>query len=239
MKMKKIVYIYSVVGMCILHDAYAQQDSVVATTNSWGVNRYRNEVATNLLPIVGLGSADVFLRRHHSRKIKNFQSVREAYRIRVATGIGKENYPINFSSSTRIRDRLYTIRKQSTGWSLSLQIGYEKQKIVGKFQLFYGIDLVGMYHLNKEETIDVVGYSRSKETISRVGCSPFIGFKYFIHSRVAVSVETALSIAYFSVQEYRESQGGSQDPVEPFEYNYSGWIVDFLPINYLNIGFYF
>ncbi|WP_259016667.1 hypothetical protein [Emticicia fluvialis] len=85
-------------------------------------------------------------------------------------------------------------------------LGYEWQKIKGRFVFFYGADMswraeISNFHDNKakrkdENGIDVTGTLRDKTIKNAVTLSPFMGAKYYLNHRFSISLESQLRFLY-------------------------------------------
>jgi hypothetical protein len=165
------------------------------------------EVATNVYPwifreiggVVQPGNPSIFLRKNIT-KLKGLNEVYRAYRFRISLNS-------TFRSLDTLSNYIYATR--GTVLRPSIEVGYEYQQQMGKFQLFYGSDIVAEYYLSKAEIPapnnrnNVVEVHYTKTQGYNVGVAPFIGIKYFIHSHFAVSLESNF-LVYFSSYDLSE-----------------------------------
>jgi hypothetical protein len=196
---------YLLIIFCSLFTLYAQaQDSIKTVqkitkqfTKEAEPERMTWEVATDVYPWIfgGGGSRNSIFVRKNVTKVKGLNEVYRAYRFKVSLST-------NFTSVDTLSYLLYADRGKLL--SPSLSIGYEYQEQMGKWQLFYGSDFLINYYTSEIEN----GYPNfnnsnnfavryAKNQGYKVGFSPFIGIKYFIYYRFAISLESSF-LAYFS-----------------------------------------
>jgi hypothetical protein len=99
----------------------------------------------------------------------------------------------------------YSYSKNPNYFSILAETGYEIQKQMRRFQLFYGAD-AGLSYVSSSN--DIFVYDRNNSNTSTafikrgelnnnsfsVALSPLVGMKYFIHSRISVSAEARFSL---------------------------------------------
>ncbi|GAB3521329.1 hypothetical protein GCM10027442_45610 [Emticicia fontis] len=85
-------------------------------------------------------------------------------------------------------------------------LGYEWQKIRGRFVFFYGADIGWRAEINKfrddnakktdENGIDITGKLSNKYIQNAVMLSPLMGAKYYLNHRFAISLESQIRLLY-------------------------------------------
>ncbi|UTA66583.1 hypothetical protein [Emticicia sp. 21SJ11W-3] len=165
------------------------------------VKRHKWEININLIPLFKLQSPDNWA---------------YPYLIKLNT-INKGNKP----GAVRFMATPYYLRENESfyGGNANLYLnpvrsyfrptvvlGYEWQKIKGRFVFFYGADMswraeINNFHDNKakkkdENGIDVTGTLRTKTVKNAVTLSPFMGAKYYLNHRFSISLESQLRLLY-------------------------------------------
>jgi hypothetical protein len=186
------------------------------------------EIATNPIPLFNasivepyLSVPSILLRVHKENKSQEIV-LKSAFRLRLglyansrkADSLGILN--INPSTSISVAP--------STNFLYLLQIGKEWQKQVGRFQLLYGIDLVHQLEYRKD---DLIYTQIGSSTINRLAINPFVGVKFFIDARFAVSMESAWSFFY--------TKGKRQQK----QLSYSDFATNIFPLYAFNFSYYF
>jgi hypothetical protein len=146
--------------------------------------RYRWDIGSDLLWLVNKNSVlpSAFVRLNTERN-----GNLSAFRFRVGGDYTEHLHTYDTLQSTLTK----------TDLTLFLSLGKEWQEQFNQFQLFYGVDL--FYHI----VYKVLEFSQNKkgffprDRATSIGLSPFLGFRYFLHSRFSISTEAHLSIFYY------------------------------------------
>ena len=135
----------------------------------------------------------------------------------------------------------YYFPKSNNSFSIGAGIGYEWQRQLGRFQLFYGYDVFARYN-----TISDSGTIRNGRTVPdatsntyhsfSAGVSPLAGIKYFVSSQFSISFESAYSIGY-----YRSSSSFTGPVYGVFgrSYQEQGISYGLTPVSAINATFHF
>jgi hypothetical protein len=124
-------------------------------------------------------------------------------------------------------------------FSILAESGYEIQKQLKRFQLFYGAD-AGISYLKSSSDVYLYNRSnpdvfveRSKNQTSNYSLvlSPLLGVKYFIHSRVSVSGEAKFNLGLYVDK--------SKDGYFGITSNTAGLNIWTDPLYALNLNYYF
>ena len=173
----------------------------------------RNEVSFDFANIFRGELKPTFTYRYHFPK--------SAFRLKVSptldVQIGKHDKNTTGTTSTITKEST-----QNTSYGLTLALGYEKNEKIGKVWVYYGADLLykdnwSLAFINsKKDDFDstgtISGNSKSESEINtrttRFGPAGIVGVRFFLHPRVAVSVETGLALFYRSYIQTRTCTGG-------------------------------
>lgn len=135
----------------------------------------------------------------------------------------------------------YYFPKSNNSFSIGAGIGYEWQRQMGRFQLFYGYDVFARYSTffdsgtirNGRTAPDAT--STSYHSFS-VGVSPLAGVKYFVSPQFSISFESSYSIGY-----YRSSSSFTGPMYGMFnrDYEEQGISYGLTPLSAINATFHF
>jgi hypothetical protein len=162
------------------------------------------EIGTDIYPLLSTSSGrrtSIFVRKNVT-KLKGLNEVYRAYRFRIGLNSNIHSVDtLNSASNSRIQS-----------FNPFLTLGYEYQQQMGKWQLFYGSDVSFSYFYENYESpryyysnvgnVDLIGVEYRKITSYNLGISPFIGMKYFVHPRFAISLEGSFLISYSSYYKF-------------------------------------
>ncbi len=202
---------YLLIFICSLITLYAQaQDSTKVSqklskqfTKEAEPERMTWEVGTDVYPLLsGYTQWQSIFVRKNITKVKGLSEMYRAYRFRI--GLHSDNNSVDTLNSTTSG-----VRAQS--FNPFLILGYEYQQQMGKWQLFYGSDVrlsysYGNYenpnpYYNSSTSSYLIGVKYNKRTSYNLALLPFVGMKYFIHPRFAISLESNFWISYSSYYE--------------------------------------
>ena len=127
-------------------------------------------------------------------ELSNIQDLGIGYKRVIKNGALRTGASFDVSSS---HDELNLYDRDNTYFSIKPRIGYEFHNNLNRFQLLYGLDLVGLYgHSKTEETHDNP-INNNTHTLESFGASlnPTIGFKFFLNKRISIGTETSIKIA--------------------------------------------
>jgi hypothetical protein len=220
--MKKTVLI----GLCLLFasNAFAQtSDSLLPTC-------LRYEVATDLLWLIDKNNVprtSLFFRY-------NFRNRSQALRFRVGMENKREN------SQRSVDDSITFIYEPARRRSYAVSVGYEWQKPFKEWLLYSGVDLNFRY----ADTLSFVPNKRHwvnyeakySEHSFIYGTSGFIGCKYFVNSKMAISFESCFSINYRKSYAEFERYKPMSIIGDFFE---KTWLFSFKPIQVLQFSYLF
>lgn len=156
------------------------------------VNRHKWEVNINLLPVFKLSTPDW----SHSYLIKrNLGNGDKLSAIRFTASPHLIARDQNFSPST------FTANNPKTSYfNPSAVLGYEWQKVKGRFGYFYGIDFGWKAEFRKyrdnnvskinEDGSTVHGKVHTVSTQNAVWIAPLLGGKYYLNHRFGISLES-------------------------------------------------
>ncbi|MDO1451705.1 hypothetical protein Q0590_35860 [Rhodocytophaga aerolata] len=159
--------------------------------NSREVERYTWDIGTDLLFLINKNVVPPSLFVRWNREKDNKLS---AYRFRLGADFAQHLNPNKIDTSWAGSSF------KKTAFTLFSSVGKEWQKQFNQFQLFYGADVFLQYTYEVYEGAILFGkdyYPRNRNLIT--GISPFVGMKFFIHSRISLSAEAHANMAYNSM----------------------------------------
>ncbi|GAB3992388.1 hypothetical protein GCM10028807_25370 [Spirosoma daeguense] len=112
--------------------------------------------------------------------------------------------------------------------SFFVAMGYERQKLVGRFSVLYGIEPFFQYSIVKIKQVSN-GALTLQQTDTKVGLDGFIGGRYYINNHLSATIETHL------VYQYRSTEGESGTVRYSGDYNQ----VFINPIHALYLSYHF
>ncbi len=131
-----------------------------------------------------------------------------------------------------------------SGYHVSFDVGYEKQKKYKRFTHSYGIDLA----IRREATDVTIGlgindnnptYSRSETRRQLYGLSVFTGGKYFMTDRISISLETNFN---FLLEKSKNREGyvhmDNHYIINPSITESSGFYSKLIPISVIYLSYY-
>ncbi|KQS24788.1 hypothetical protein ASG33_23845 [Dyadobacter sp. Leaf189] len=135
---------------------------------------------------------------------------------------------------------------QPRSYDLSFDLGYERQRKSRRFVHYYGVD----FRLKFIKVNSTVGiglndststFTQEKGHTSGIGIAPFIGGKYFITDRIAISLETRCMLSYLRVRSSTQQVNIDNQPVSPKldAANTNGVNFDIHPISAIFISYTF
>jgi hypothetical protein len=127
-------------------------------------------------------------------ELSNIQDLGIGYKRVIKNGALRTGASFDISSS---HNEFNLYDADNSHFSIDPRIGYEFHNNLNRFQLLYGLDLVGLYGYSKmEETSDNPIYNNSRILKSYgVSINPTIGFKFFINKRLSIGTETSIKIS--------------------------------------------
>lgn len=160
--------------------------------NSREIERYSWDIGTDLLFLINKNVVppSVFVRWNREK-----DNQLSAYRFRLGADFAQHLNPNKIDTSWAGNTGF-----KKTAFTLFSSVGKEWQKQFNQFQLCYGADLFLQYSREVYETAILFGedyYPRYRNLTT--GISPFVGMKFFIHSRISLSAEAHMNIAYNSM----------------------------------------
>jgi len=168
------------------------------------VRKNKNHIDIDVKNIFnGLGNATILYKR--SFNIGNLVDVNSIKLVRFSA---RYNGQITFTEDpTRDpNDTTQVAFHPSDVLDIQVGIGYEKQKMKGRFVHYYGVDLTLNYLKNDDDfsngTIGGITINSTRTTdrlieVMRTGLNPFFGVKFYFTPRISLGIETGLSILYF------------------------------------------
>jgi hypothetical protein len=214
-------------------------------------NVHRKEIGLDFkfldrnLNLNSIGSNLIF-KKHFGEK--RFISLNEKKAFRIQFGgygdlpVGDQDTLGRYATFTNVNFR------EGTYLNIRALVGIEWQKQMKRLQLYYGFDTgLEYFESTRSNSISyyfsngvVVGYGLTDESELRVPIYGFIGLKYFLHPRVSVSIESALSIGIgwltFSRSRY-DSAGDLEFVSDEGKRREVNFDTDYL--RYLNVNFHF
>jgi len=194
------------------------------------IKRMKWEVGTDLLWIFKKGKDDIptfFLRKNTMKRKERFGLRKVAYRITAKIYFDQSRSDYNIISESF---KLFTIA----------YLGYEwQEQVAARWQLFYGVDAGPFFYayihsynsINEEHVEDTKRYGFE--------LSPFVGLKFFIHSRVSISLENSISGSfYWDVIESNRKYIGSIIEEKNSKNRFFSSNLGFNPISRFNFSFY-
>jgi hypothetical protein len=138
---------------------------------------------------------------------EKYTSRKYAYRFGLRLN-GAVTFTNNFDTTlaANLNQYEHLIYRNQNYFSILAETGYEVQKQLRRFQLFYGADMGFSYNFS---SYDIYLYNRNNPTaytkkseVRRnyysLAISPLVGIKYFIHSRISISGEARFSLGFYS-----------------------------------------
>jgi hypothetical protein len=107
--------------------------------------------------------------------------------IRKAENMYLLNYKFHFKNyaiRSGLNLKYQTLRDGEK--SIDYRLGFEWKRKIKKWEVFYGVDL----SLSRKQ------YNYQKNTITKYGINPLIGFRYYFSPRFTISTEPKLNIVY-------------------------------------------
>jgi len=194
------------------------------------IKRYEWEVMTNPMYVFyPLSNSSIppptIMLRKHTEKIKKKALVKSAYRMRIS--FAAQRFRLD---SVNLPNGGSNIKSVLTNdmVNLGLSAGKEWQKQAGKFLLFYGMDIA--YLLNYDQIKQVSFSQIGGGTTHNVGLIPFIGVKYFLNSRFALSLESSFNFSYLKYYPNKSLVGVR---------SHSSYSSNLSPIYNFNFSYYF
>jgi hypothetical protein len=131
-------------------------------------------------------------------------------------------------------------------YSLLARLGYEWQKTKGKFQHYVGFDVQTQFDKSLDNLTDLTQFPSYYDEriiyaqVFRLGAVGFVGAKYFIHPRIAISGEACVEI-YRAWQ--REKEDYIQYPVnvpkDRKEFRNDFWVSNFNALYVFQVSYLF
>ena len=160
------------------------------------VKRHKWEIYLNVAPILKLPAPNwsyPFLVKRNVGKGSNLG----AWRFMIAPYLNniQDQDPFKIIYSTT----------DNTYFNAQVLFGYEKQRVIGRFCYYYGLDLHFLYNLQRSKSEDrkqmppdgeKVGLLVSNDQNTSYCVSPFVGVKYSFNQRLAVSLESKIDFRY-------------------------------------------
>lgn len=192
--MKKLVFILLFIISCTsVFSQSIDKDSIGQISSSSKINyrKYKWDIGTDLVGILnsknnseGRNAYSFFVRKNVNHAIRNtFQTRKVGYRLRIGISTSIDNQNSSYQStssgsntSKRIDSYMY------------IRPGYEWQKQWERIQFIYGVDIHVGYSLTRYFYADV---QKEKNQKLDMGLFGFVGIKYFISPRAAISTESA------------------------------------------------
>ena len=173
----------------------------------------RNEVGFDFANIFRNGITPTFIYRYHFTKA--------AFRLKVSPNFDVE-FGKNDKNNTGIPSSIIAETRQNTSYGLTLGIGYERNLKVGKAWFYYGADLqykdawTLAFVQTKRTDLDSVGTitgtskseSETNTRTTRIGPAGIVGARFFIHPRIAISLETGLGLYFRTYIQTKTGSGG-------------------------------
>ncbi|TLU99084.1 hypothetical protein [Dyadobacter luticola] len=148
-----------------------------------------------------------------------------AYRLSLGLlNSGTNKYQVYQDSLGSPSTDPYVFRK--IGRALEIQLGYERQKNVGRHQLFFGMDAQAYYSYDHSQPSMILPIR-----MYVLSAIPFVGIKYRILNRLSVSAETGAS---FSVRLYR-----NLDFDKNIIAKQTGYFLSFESLRVINLSYHF
>jgi len=186
--MKKIIFLMFVLN--IFGQVHGQTDSLKKEKT---FQRYTWDIGTDARPLVyGGNSATIFLRKNFSKITKDSKIVYKATRLGLTF---RYRQPLPSNNLGNIYGWLY---EQNSDIFLEASFGKEYQKSLGKFQFFYGWDLLaGFEKMRYYYPLTTKNEMTSKKIdFWSIQTRTFVGFKYFLHPRFMLSWEASFHLQY-------------------------------------------
>jgi hypothetical protein len=218
---------------CLCSIAHAQTHAPPDTT---ALKRHKWELAADLLSLTGkhnLPPASLLLRYNlTTRKGKH-----RAVRLRVGADYRETKSKQTIGSSL---DGVFG------KYSLMARLGYEWQKTKGKFQHYAGIDAQTQFDKSLDNLTDLTQFPSYYDEriiyaqIFRLGAVGFVGAKYFIHPRIAISGEACVEV-YRAWQ--RQKEDYIQYPINILkdrkEFRNDFWVSNFNALYVFQVSYLF
>lgn len=242
MHFKKITLLLIIIVTVSVFTAKAQSslpDTAYYSRQKW-------EIGTDLLWLINkntIPASNIFIRRN----VTYGENKLGAFRLRLGFNYNSKDFAEVNTIGQEFPD--YTI-----DYTVYSRVGYERQKPMGKFQLFYGADVQMQYVRHKDEKTKYIGtqpdaYPETtliRQNTFEPGLIGFIGIKYFLSPHFAVSSEinTGLYFQHFKYYliTYDNNLGYDPDDITSFgysQYRINSWKVNFQPLSVLNFSYYF
>jgi len=127
-------------------------------------------------------------------ELGNISDLGIGYKRVINDGALRTGASFDVSSS---HDELNLYDRDHTYFSIKPRIGYEFHNNLNRFQLLYGLDLVGLYGSSKSEETYDNPINNNTHTLKSYGASlnPTIGFKFFLNKSISIGTETSIKIA--------------------------------------------
>lgn len=192
--MKKLIFILLFIISCTsVFSQSIDKDSIDQISSSVKINyrKYKWDVGTDLVGILdlknnvnGRNAYSFFVRKSVNHAIRNtFQTRKVGYRFRIGISTSIDNQNSSYQSTSSGSNTSKSIDSY-----IYIRPGYEWQKQWERIQFIYGVDIHIGYSLTKYLYADV---QKEKNQKLDMGLFGFVGIKYFISPRAAISTESA------------------------------------------------
>ncbi len=164
------------------------------------IQRHKWEININLIPLFKLQSADNWTYSYLIKRNIIRGTNPGAIRFMVTPYFLGKNQSFFGDNTIKLTNPVTSFFRPAA------TLGYEWQKISGRFVFFYGADIGWRAEINKfhdnyakkndENGVDITGKLSTKSIQNAVMLSPLIGGKYYLNHRFAISLESQIRLLY-------------------------------------------
>jgi hypothetical protein len=176
----------------------AQSSISISNAIDKPIERHKWELNVNVVPLLKLAVQSDWVYIYLIKRNVGLNNNLGAWRFTLNPYLIKKNQTIGNTAFT-------TANPKSTYFVPSALVGYEWQKVRGRFAFYYGADLGSRVELNKTQDDNAIfqpdsgpsirGKLKIKSQKNAIWLSPLIGAKYYLNHRFAISLESQIQFS--------------------------------------------